>query len=120
MTGAYHHITESMHTLNDMSHDDLALGPHFDDGHDYGLEAPTTHSAYLDGGSEFYPSPNLMQESKYQPQYATNKAFNNRGPNRLIGNYMMISACVGRDELLIGMSFVYYNFYSTNTYFINK
>jgi len=33
---------------------------------------------------------------------------------------MMISACVGRDELLIGMSFVYYNFYSTNTYFINK
>jgi hypothetical protein len=125
MTGAYHHITESMHTLNDMSHDDLALGPHFDDGHDYGLEAPTTHSAYLDGGSEFYPSPNLMQESKYQPQYATNKAFNNRGPNRLIGNYMMISACVGRDELLIGMSFVYFvffyfNFYSTNTLFINK
>jgi len=103
ITGAYHHITESMHTLNDMSHEDLALGHQFDDGHDYGLEAPTPHSAYLDGGSEFYPSPNLMQESKYQPQYTTNKAFNNRGPNRFFGNCMMISACLGRDELLIGM-----------------
>jgi hypothetical protein len=105
VTSAYHHITESIHTLNDMNNDDMALGQHFEDGHDYGLEAPSQHSLYLDGGSEFYPSTNLLQESKYQPQYATNKAFNNRGPNRLFGNYMMISAC-GRDELLIGMCFV--------------
>jgi len=76
--GAYNHITESMHTLNDMNHDDMTLGQHFDDGHDYGLEAPSAHSAYLDGG-EFYPSPNIMQESKYQPQYTANKAFNSRG-----------------------------------------
>ena len=108
---AYHHITESMHTLNDITQDDLAL-QHFDDAQDYGLEAPPPHSSYLDGGSEFYPSPNLMTESKYAPQFSTNKAFNSRGPNRLFGNYMMISAYTNaclmpdrpdRDDLLIGM-----------------
>lgn len=80
-----------MHTLNDMTHEDLAL-QHFDEAPDYGLEAPPPHSTYLDGGSEFYPSPNMMSESKYAPQFSANKAFTSRGPNRLFGNYMMFSA----------------------------
>lgn len=69
-----------------MNHDDMALGQHFDDTHDYGLEAPSANAGYLDGGSEFYPSTNMMPDSKYQPHYASNpKAFSNRGP-RLFGN----------------------------------
>ncbi|RWS31863.1 Transforming protein p54/c-ets-1-like protein [Leptotrombidium deliense] len=77
MEGGYNHITESMHTLNEMSHEDMAL-THFEDGHDYGLEAPSAHSTYLDGGAEFYPSQALIQESKYQPQYTGNKSFTSR------------------------------------------
>ncbi|RWS14387.1 protein C-ets-1-like isoform X3 [Dinothrombium tinctorium] len=74
----YNHITESMHTLNDISHEDMAL-THFEDGHDYGLEAPA-HSTYLDAGAEFYPSQGAMlQESKYQPQYTTAKSYSSRG-----------------------------------------
>ncbi|CAG2161881.1 unnamed protein product [Oppiella nova] len=81
---SYLHITESMLTLNDC-HEDLGLShSRYEDTHDYGLEAQTP--AYLDG-SEFYPTSNLMTESKYSPQFSTNKAFNTRGPNRLFGRY---------------------------------
>ncbi|XP_054167072.1 ETS-like protein pointed isoform X2 [Oppia nitens] len=83
---SYLHITESMLTLNDC-HDDLALGhSRYEDNHDgYGLDSQTT--TFLDG-SEFYPTAHLMTESKYSPQFTTNKAYNNRGPNnRLFGRY---------------------------------
>ena len=95
-----------MHTLNDMNHDDMALSQHFDDGHDYGLEAPSTHPSYLDATSEFYSSPNLMQESKYHFPYATNKVFNNRGL-RLFGNFCMINACFNFSKLLLISLYVY-------------
>lgn len=84
-TAGYNHITESMHTLNDMNHEDMALAQHYDDAHDY-LDAPTGHPGYLDA-SEFYPSQAglPMPETKYQPQYAPNKPFLSRGL-RLLGN----------------------------------
>ncbi|CAG2100659.1 unnamed protein product [Medioppia subpectinata] len=70
---AYLHITESMLTLSDC-HEDLGLShTRYEDNHDYGLEAQTP---YLDG-SEFYPTSNMLNESKYSPQYTTNKPFNN-------------------------------------------
>ncbi|KAI1285951.1 Uncharacterized protein HDE_11425 [Halotydeus destructor] len=65
----YNHITESMHTLNDMSHDEMSLGHHYDDPHDYGLEAPINHG-YPGDGSDFYSSGHQlpgMPETKYQP-----------------------------------------------------
>jgi len=87
--GAYNHIAESMHTLNEINHEDIALGQHFDDGHEYGLEAPSAQTTYLDGTSEFYPSQaGMLPESKYPPQFTANKSYINRNL-RCYGNYLL-------------------------------
>uniref|UniRef100_T1JZB4 ETS domain-containing protein n=1 Tax=Tetranychus urticae TaxID=32264 RepID=T1JZB4_TETUR len=81
----YNHFTESMHTLSDIGHDEMGLvGQHYtDDTGDYGHEGPTgPHAAYLDNGSDFYPSgPTMLSESKYTPTYVSPKSsyINNRG-----------------------------------------
>ena len=76
----YNHITESMHTLNDMSHEDMGLAQHYDDPHgEYGLEPPTNQTTFLE--HEFYPShPGIpIQDAKYQPHFASGKTFLPRG-----------------------------------------
>ncbi|XP_074604743.1 uncharacterized protein LOC141858034 isoform X2 [Brevipalpus obovatus] len=85
--GAYSHLAESMHTLNDMSHENIALVQQYDDNHEY-LEAPTPQSNYLENGAEFYPSQTdgMISEGKYQPAYNLNKSYINRGP-RFSGRY---------------------------------
>lgn len=65
----YNHVTHSIHGLHDVTHDDII---HYDDNHDYGLEASNAHSHYIDSSPEFYPnqqSLNLGQDTKFQPAY---------------------------------------------------
>lgn len=74
-------MSHSIHGLHDVTHDDII---HYDDNHDYGLEAPNAHSHYIDSSPEFYPnqqSLNLGQETKFQPAYQKNY---NRGELILI------------------------------------
>ncbi|XP_023235400.1 protein c-ets-1-A isoform X3 [Centruroides vittatus] len=87
LEGGYNHISESMHTLNEMRHEDVVLGQHYDETQEYGLEAAPTHHTYLDNSSEFYPtdaSLSLSQESKYQPPYM-GKNFRGRYPTHDMG-----------------------------------
>lgn len=68
-TDGYNHVTHSIHGLHDVTHDDII---HYDDNHDYGLEASNAHSHYIDSSPEFYPnqqSLNLGQDTKFQPAY---------------------------------------------------
>lgn len=75
----YNHITESMHALNDMSHEEMGLTQHYDDPHDYGLDVPANQTTFME--HEFYPSHQgiPMQDTKYQPQFASGKTFLPRG-----------------------------------------
>lgn len=72
LDGGYNHIAHSIHSLNDVNHEDMAISQQYDDGHDYGLETPTAHNHYLDSSPEFYPNPPslpITQDTKYQPSY---------------------------------------------------
>ncbi|XP_076310273.1 protein C-ets-1-like isoform X3 [Tachypleus tridentatus] len=72
--GGYNHITESMHTLNDMNHEDVGLNQQYNEAQEYGLEASTPHQGYLDASPEFYSTPStplMLPETKYQPTYCT-------------------------------------------------
>ena len=57
-----------MHTLNDMNHEEMTLGHHYEDSHrdPYSLDS-SSHVAYLD--PELYPSHggHHLSEQKYQP-----------------------------------------------------
>lgn len=68
-----------MHALNDMSHEDMGMAQHYDDPHDYGLDVPVNQTTFME--HEFYPShPGIpMQDTKYQPQFASGKTFLPRG-----------------------------------------
>lgn len=70
--GGYNHISESMHTLNELSHDEVGMNQHYDDGQDYGLDTPPAHTAYMDSSPEFYPNNSgisIPLENKYHPHY---------------------------------------------------
>ncbi|XP_050035960.1 protein C-ets-1-like isoform X2 [Dermacentor andersoni] len=76
--GGYNHISESLHTLNDMNQEEMALGGHnsYDESQEYGLETPQSHPPYLDSSPEFYPSTSaVVHESKFQPTYTTSKEY---------------------------------------------
>lgn len=75
--GGYNHISESLHTLNDMNQEEMALGHNsYDESQEYGLETPQSHPPYLDSSPEFYPSTSaVVQESKFQPTYTSSKEF---------------------------------------------
>uniref|UniRef100_A0A131Z1X4 C-ets proto-oncogene protein n=1 Tax=Rhipicephalus appendiculatus TaxID=34631 RepID=A0A131Z1X4_RHIAP len=76
--GGYNHISESLHTLNDMNQEEMALGGHnsYDESQEYGLETPQSHPPYSDSSPEFYPSTSaVVHESKFQPAYTTSKEF---------------------------------------------
>lgn len=69
-----------MHTLNDINHEDMSIVQQYEDNHEYGLEAPTPQSNYIENGAEFYPSQTggIISEVKYTPSYNLNKSYNNR------------------------------------------
>ncbi|XP_029841949.1 protein c-ets-1-A isoform X1 [Ixodes scapularis] len=75
--GGYNHISESLHTLNDMNQEEMALGHNsYDESQEYGLETPQSHPPYLDSSPEFYPSTStVVHETKFQPTYTTSKEF---------------------------------------------
>lgn len=80
MTGGYsNHITESMHALNDMSHEDMGLQQHYEDQQDYGLDVPTNQTNFIE--HEFYPSHAgiPIQDPKYQSHFVNGKTFLPRG-----------------------------------------
>ncbi|XP_064471644.1 ETS-like protein pointed isoform X2 [Ornithodoros turicata] len=76
-TGGYNHISESLHTLNDMNQEEMGMGHNsYDDPQEYGLETPQSHPQYLDSSPEFYPSTSaVLHESKFHPTYTTSKEF---------------------------------------------
>ncbi|XP_076325616.1 uncharacterized protein LOC143233343 isoform X5 [Tachypleus tridentatus] len=72
--GGYNHFTKSIHTLNDMNHEEIGLNQQFDDAQEYGLEASTPHPGCVDASPEFYPSPStplMVSENSYQPTFPT-------------------------------------------------
>lgn len=72
--GGYNHFTKSIHTLNDVGHEEMGLNQQFDDAQEYGLEASTPHPGCVDASPEFYPSPStplLVSENSYQPTFPT-------------------------------------------------
>ncbi|XP_013772271.1 protein C-ets-2-like isoform X2 [Limulus polyphemus] len=85
--GGYNHITESIHTLNDMNHEEMGLSQQFNDSQEYGLEASTPHPGYLDASPEFYPTPStpvMLPETKYQPTYSTKSYPRARYPHEML------------------------------------
>ena len=68
-----------MHALNDMSHEEMGLAQHYDDPHDYGLDAPANQPTFVE--HEFYPSHAglPMPDAKFQPQFTGAKSFLPRG-----------------------------------------
>ena len=91
LPGAYH-ITESMHTLNDMtSHDELAIGHPYEETPEYSLHGANGHSNYVDQ-HDFYLSSNVILDGKFQSQYSPHKLYPGRGSHFYSGNYSMVPA----------------------------
>ena len=69
-----------MHTLNDMSHEEMGLTQHYEDHHsDYGLDVPANQATFIE--HEFYPSHQgiPVQDTKYQPPFVNGKTLLPRG-----------------------------------------
>ncbi|KAJ6222509.1 hypothetical protein RDWZM_001054 [Blomia tropicalis] len=80
--GAYHHIAESMHTLNDMQshHEEMTIGHSYDDTPEYNPIHPgnmnssstSSNGHYIVDQHDFYLTSNAILDSKYQTsQYTT-------------------------------------------------
>lgn len=89
ITGAYHHIAESMHTLNDMtSHEEMTIGHPYEETPDYTLHPSSNgHSNYTDQ-HDFYLSSNVILDSKFQTQYSPHKLYSNRGSQFYSGKFL--------------------------------
>lgn len=86
--GAYHHIAESMHTLNEMtSHDEMTVGHPYEDTPEYALHGANGHSNYVDQHDFYLPS-SVLIDGKFQPQYsASHKLYSGRGSHFYSGRY---------------------------------
>ncbi|XP_015916403.1 protein C-ets-1 isoform X2 [Parasteatoda tepidariorum] len=85
--GGYGQISETMHTLHEMTQDDLGVTTaQLEDNSEYVLESIPNHPTYIENSPEFYSPSNVVmtQDTKYQTQYV-NRHYRGRYPHHEMG-----------------------------------
>lgn len=87
MDGGYSQIAETMHTLHEITQDDMGVSTtQLDDSSEYVLESIPNHPTYLEGSPEFYSPTGVVmtQDTKYQQNYI-NRHYRGRYPHHDMG-----------------------------------
>ncbi|GFU25499.1 hypothetical protein NPIL_259021 [Nephila pilipes] len=86
-TGGYSQIAETMHTLHEITQDDMGVSTtQLEDSSEYVLESIPNHPTYLEGSPEFYSPTGVVmtQDTKYQQNYI-NRHYRGRYPHHEMG-----------------------------------
>lgn len=86
LDGGYSQIADSMHTLHEMSQDDMGVNTaQIEEHSEYVLEPISNHPTYLESSPEFYSPPGVVMtpETKYQPTTYINRNYRGRYPHEM-------------------------------------